>query len=102
MHLVEVGVVVAREALPGCVGHPAHVLLVSLCLPLTGGLDHPQLGAPLLLLLPLAGAVPTPGVVDVSLQLVRHPLQGHDLNLQSASEDNSGCWVMSRLTSVML
>ena len=83
VHLVEVGVVVAREALPGGVGHPSHVLLVRQGLPLAGGPDHPQLGTFLLLLSPLSGAVGAPGLVDVALQLARHPLQGHDLNLQS-------------------
>ena len=83
VHLVEVGVVVAGEALPGRVGDAAHVLLVRPGFSLAGGPDHPQLGTSLLLLSPTAGTVNIPGIVDVGLQLVGHPLQGHDLNIQS-------------------
>ena len=79
VHLVEVGIVVSREPLPRCVGDPSHVLLVGQGLPLAGGPDHPQLGAPLLLLPPPACTVPGPGLQDVSLQLGRHLLQGHYL-----------------------
>ena len=46
VHLVEVGIVVAGEALPGRVGHSSQVLLVRQSLPLAGGPHHPQLRAP--------------------------------------------------------
>ena len=80
MHLVEVRVVEAGEAMPGSVGDRTHVLSVCSSFSLARHPHHPQIGTLLLLPSPLPLALAAPDIVNVILQLPGHLRQLHDLN----------------------
>ena len=86
MHLVEVGIVEAREAVPRSVGDGTKVLSVRGRLSLTRHPHHPQVGTFLLLPSPFAFTLGRPNIENMILQLAGHLRQLHNLEANSINK----------------